>query len=555
MKGAANRVELILLAASGLVAAAVASTVLDNELVWDDVFFVDSFQRLTGLGQLVSMAASPFWDQTVFVAYDLPAYFRPLTTAVLGLVAMGAGGWPPAYHLLSLVAAALASAALGLVVALAAPRTGDRRRLGAWFALIFFAHPLSAEVMCMVANVADHLALIFLALELVALRGAATSQRRWGWLALAGVSAFLACSAKELGVVGALGPVLAWALFSERTRAELKTWVGSVWPWVAAVAPVALFLVLRAVALESAGRDPLVLGRAGTLAAALAFGPGQALRAALVPVPQGVDAMVSSSDLETWALALLFWLGLAGLLASAARRRRLGLGLAGVATALIVLAPSLAGVERVDGALRFGVRYFDLPLAWLLVAAVPVAAPRWRSLRWAAPVAVLLLAVVSLARISEWQRDLTFYRAEVEYRPDSPLMLSNLASANAEIGDYPAAEVAADRFDASARGRDLQAEIRIEHVRAQIEYGQHRDAEAARRRLEAALRRAPSNLVTLLTLTEIMAHSGHPEEAAARIERVLESPRLRGPRRAYVEGYLTRYRAMAAELRAVEGDR
>jgi hypothetical protein len=551
MKNAAQRVELVLLVASWAGAVAVASTVLRNELVWDDVFFVSSVQRIGGLGELMSMIASPFWDQTAFVAYDLPAYWRPLTTAAMGLIGLGAGGWPLAYHLLSLVAALLASAALGLVVALAAPP--DRRRLGAWFALIFFAHPLSTEVMCLVANVADHLALLFMALELVALREAMSVRRRRRWLVLAGVSAFLACGSKELGVVCALGPLLSWALFSERTRSAFKTWVASIWPWVASVSPVVLFLGLRTAVLASAGRDSSPFGRTGALAGALVFGPGQALRAALVPVPQGVDAMVSSGDAETWALALLFWLGLAGLVAHAARQRRLGLGLVGLATALVVLVPSLLGVERADGALRFGVRYFDLPLAWLLVAAVPVAAPRWSALRWAAPFAALLLAVVSLTRISEWQRDLTFYRAEVEYRPDSPLMLSNLASANAEAGDYPAAEDAANLFDASARSHDLEAEIRVEQVRAQIEFAQYHDADGARRRLEAALRRAPGNLVTLLTLTEIMASSGHPEEAAARVERVLASPRIRGPRREYVEGYLTRYRRMAEELRESEG--
>jgi hypothetical protein len=550
MTGARHRAELILLAISWAVALAAAATVLDNELVWDDVYFVDSFQDIDGVGRFGSLLTRPFWEQTNFVSYELPAYWRPLTSAALGLVAVVAGGWAPAFHLLSLIAALAAAAAFGLVAALALPP--DRRALGAWLALIFFAHPLTAEVLCMVANVGDHLVLIFLVLELLALRAAAAGSRRGRWLSLAGVAAFLACCAKEVGVVGVLGPLLAWALFSARTRAAGRAAMGSVWPWLASIAPASLFLVLRGVVLTSAGRDPLLVGLSGRLAGAIALGPGQALEAALVPVPQGVAAVISGHDPVAWAPALAFWLGLGVLAAHAARRRRLGLGLVGVLTALILLAPSLLGVEARGDDWIFAVRYFDLPLAGLLVAAIPVVEPRWASLRWAAPVAVVLLSVVSLARISEWQRALTFYRAEVGYRPDSPLMLSNLASSNAEVGDYGAAEEAADAFDATLRGRELESDLRIEIVRARIEYMRENDAAAARRRLEAALRRSPDNLSILLTLTEIIAHSGSPEAAVARLEAALRSPRLRGRRRELVASYLTRYRDLARE-RAADG--
>ena len=68
----------------------------------------------------------------------------------------------------SLAALAAAAALARLFSRLAGGE--EAARLGPWLALLFVAHPLCAEVLCLVSNAADHLALLFLAVAVTALK-------------------------------------------------------------------------------------------------------------------------------------------------------------------------------------------------------------------------------------------------------------------------------------------------------------------------------------------------------------------------------------------------
>jgi hypothetical protein len=117
------------------------------------------------------------------------------------------GGLEPAgYHLVNLalhLAGALAALALaGRLLAQAAPdlEPARRRRAALLAALLFAVHPLQTSAVTYVVQRMAVLAGLFALLALHAwarARQAPGGPARWGWLAWAGVAAFLALSSKQ----------------------------------------------------------------------------------------------------------------------------------------------------------------------------------------------------------------------------------------------------------------------------------------------------------------------------------------------------------------------
>lgn len=544
-----ERLNTIVLSVTAMVSLVVVALVVGNEFVWDDIYFVEPLQRLGedgGFSQLWHLMTRPFWESSSFLTHDLPTYWRPLTMFVLGLGGILFGDWAPGFHALSLLAAVGAAVSFALVVVRVLG--SEQRVLSMWLALIFLIHPLCAEVLCLVANIADHLAMIFINVQLIALFDLQSRRLRWSRVALVGCSAFLACCAKEIGVVCAFGPVIAAMLLNARgSEAEKKTALKRPWPWIASLVPVIVYLALRSVVVAAADRETSLVDLTGLALEPVFIGPGLAVVTSLVPIPRGAHAFVPSMTWWALGVAVAFWLlSVGGVVQSIVKRRWPGLGVSGLTMALLLLTPSLLAVTFTEGAWRFPVRYFHLPLAGLLIAAAPFAQKIAGQLRLAMPIFVALLALLSFIRISEWHDERTFFVAEAEARPSSPFALSNLAVVLCESRAYDEAEAVADRFDALPEPRDEASEARIRLVRAKIDVLRDGDVEGATARLEQALRERPSDLTMLLTLTEIWAIAGHPEKSTSRVDRALESPHFRDHRRRVLEQYAQRYRDAAA---------
>lgn len=534
----------LILATCLVLCAAALLPVLGNDLIWDDEFLVLGAKGLGDPAYLGAALSRPFWQNSTFVADVLHDYWRPVTTLVLWIGGFVFDDWAPGFHLISLLAAIAAAAAF---FALARRLVGaDRWQVAAWLALIFLMHPLGAEVLCLVANVSDHLCFAFLALAVMLFvdeneRGGA----RWR-LPLAGLCALLACGSKELGVVAAAAPLAAWLL--RRTvdptlgrRLLLRPQI-----WAASIVPVSAYLALRHLVTTSAGFGMTYLPDAGSYAWAVFLGLGQAVRQIVVPVPGGANTYIEGDSALPIAIAALSWLAVAALLAwTAFRARSWRLPAVGVLLALALLLPSLLSADRYGHALRFPTRYFHLPLAGALIAALPFAVRAWdRILRLAAPVLVSLLALLSWMRIGEWTDSVSFFHAEATYHPQSPPDLLNLVRAMTSAHAFDEAEKVLDRADALPLARDPSLQAKLLNDRAAISLLRDGDVELASRQLQVALQLEPSDLANVLDLAAIRKNAGRPDQAIIVLEKALASPWFHDYRRAAIEERLERYREL-----------
>jgi hypothetical protein len=518
---------------------AAALPVLGNGFVWDDVYLVSVFKGLGDRGQLALTFTKPFWENSGTYALSNDVYWRPLTSFCMWLTGAAFGRSPVAFHALSLIALCCASLALYTL----ARRLLPNPSLGpaaAWIALAFAAHPLGAEVLCLVGNTSDHLAFAFLALETAVFFDALRGRRSLRFALPAGaVLGFLACSSKELGVVSALAP-LAALLLSSAVEAPCPP-RGRLMPWLltAAVVPVAAFLGLRALVLGAVAAvhvDPKM-----PLLVFVAF--GQSILRAFAPLGPGLVISIDEGE----PLSLVMGAVGAGLLSIAAWRaihvrRRPSLALIGLLVALALLVPSLLAAKTGDGTLEIPTRYLHLPLAGLLLAALPAVASRMRLLKLLGPLVVILFATISFVRVREWRNDLVFWAAEAEHDPQSPMAGINLALALLDRRAFDAAGYVLDRTEAM-HGLSRAHLSCVYSVRAGIARERDHDLERTSALLRTALTLMPWNYDAVVVLAETRSMAGRPDHAATILEKALGAPWFDNRQKQALGVLLDRYRA------------
>ena len=373
---------LILLLVTALTFARLCSV----EFSWDDEALVRDNQWTGSLGQLGALFERDLWSTTRLSGLQ-SGYYRPLflvslavDRALFGLSSAGAHAVSLAWHL------AAVAALYALLTRLLSP---ERALLGA---VIFALHPAQTEVLALVAARNDSMAaaLTLTALTLL-LEREASAARRVG----AGLLCFAALLCKESGV---LAPIMLLAL-------DLGRWgrPGPARRYAPLVLALLAYLGLRAsvgvgsaIALERDGLHTLLSGLMATLAtyASVLVWPWPLTPARhlyyLPPLHQTLPGML--------ALIALIALGLRG-----ADRR--GLALAGLASAALAFAPTLAAT--LDKGL-LGERYLYLPLAGLgLFVAAALPSPRV----WLAAVLALPAIVLIQLRIPEWHDSRTVWEA------------------------------------------------------------------------------------------------------------------------------------------------
>ena len=370
------------------------------EFSWDDEALVRDNQWTGSLSQIPELFRRDLWSTTRLSSLQ-SGYYRPLflvslavDRALFGLSSAGAHAVSLGWHLAAVAAlAALLSRLL----------SAERALLGA---AIFALHPAQTEVLALVAARNDSMAA---ALTLSALALLVAPEVSRGRALLAGLLCLAAMLCKESGV---LAPIMLLAL-------DLGRWGR---PGRASrYAPLALALVaalsMRAwagvgsgLSLDQTGLRTLLSSLLPTLAtyASVLVWPWPLTPARhihyLPPLHQTLPALL--------ALCALLALGLRG-------RERRGLALAGLASALLAFAPTLAAT--LDKGL-LGERYLYLPLAGLgLFVAAAVPAPR----RWmAAALAVPAIAVIQL-RIPDWHDSRAVWQAAHHSAP-SPFTAAGL---------------------------------------------------------------------------------------------------------------------------------
>lgn len=541
-----SAVDPALFTIGAVACAASMLPVLGNDLIWDDEFLINSARGLGDPGHLWAMLTRPFWHNSSSVAAILHDYWRPVTTFALWLGAFVWGTWAPGFHLISLVGAL---AAAGTLYLLARRLVDDSQRwVARWMALVFLAHPLSAEVICLTANVSDHLCFALLTGSVLLFHCELTGGgARWR-LPLASLCVLLACGAKELGVVAAGAPAAAWLLRRACDPQLPKRLLLRPQVWASAVLPVAAYLVLRQLVTAAAGHAETHLPGPGYYAWSAFLGLGQALRQILVPIPGGAYTYIDGSSPIAIAVGAIGWIAAIGLLVwSSVRTRAWKLPAVGALLALALLLPSLLSADRFEDAVRFPTRYFHLPLAGALIAALPYAARvRTRLLRPAFPLLIGLLALLSWMRVDEWRDNVSFFHSETVYHPDSPPDMLNLVRAMTHARGWDEAEQVLDRIDELPGAQNPEFRAKLLNDRATIKLERDRDVEGASTLMREALILDPTNLANVLDLAAMRARAGRADQSVAILEDALEMPWFRDFRRASIESRIAGYRKLAA---------
>jgi len=203
-----------------VIAALVYANSLGNGFAYDDVPIIQKNPSIQALDRLGNAVLSPYWPGPQGANMAL---WRPVTTGVLGLQHIVAGGEPLLFHVTNV---ALHAAASGLLVLLLVHLMSLPAALLA--GLVFAVHPVHTEAVANVVGVAELIsAAAVLAACLLHVRGGPTS--RWPTAVAIGALYAIGFGAKESAVTL---PGLIFLVDAARTRLgfrDLASYVAARW--------------------------------------------------------------------------------------------------------------------------------------------------------------------------------------------------------------------------------------------------------------------------------------------------------------------------------------
>jgi len=532
-----------------LLVAGVLAQVVTNDLAWDDPYLITDVPSLGNPSQLWTMLTVPFWQNSSYTSAQLVDLWRPLTTLFLWLGAFFWGNSPAGFHMLSLACLAAAATAFARLIAkLTTPMAGPNHKNQVAFAvaLLFAIHPLSVEVLCMAANMSDHLTFAFMITQIMLILHYFENPRskiKLLWIALLGL---LACSSKELGVVSAGAPLAAWMLHrSLNATFELKQ-LKKPLLWTATITPVIFYLALRTVIIKNSG-STLTFSADSDFSPLVAFlGFGQALYHSIIPVPSGAHYYILPTDpiaigLSTAVFILLLLIVIRGV----KNKKTISLELTGVILALLVLVPSFVGIKLFALGYKFPARYFHLSLAGFLIAATPFIAKHWaQKIKLIILLTVALLSLLSFVRINQWQNTISLFAAEIDYHPDSAIDHINLSQALINKGAFTNAKKVLLNFDKLNITKTKPSIAMRNCAMSRIALYLDNDADKATLLIEKALKAFPAKLDFVIQLANIRSFAGHPEQAVIILNKAQKAPWFIGFQKKEIDKHLTFYKKL-----------
>ena len=543
----------------GLSLTVIAATILQtlgNDFIWDDIFLVKEFNALGDPAKLLDILTSSFWKNSSYISQASTDLWRPLTSLLLWVGGGLFAKWTPGFHLLSVLTAIGAATSLTILLRTILADKVDAK-IPIWLGLIFLAHPMNAEVMCMVANISDHLTFIFMALNTTVLIRyfLSTGDNRLRPLITSAILSFLACSSKEVGVTTIATPLLAYLLVMASSNTPPNIKITAVAHWVASIIPVTAYLLLRSFVVNKGILENIHINSDFNLDV-IFFGWGQTLWSLIIPVSKGAHIFASNTQLTDWSLAAAAWIVLMSVvILSIVKNKILSIGAIGILVALILLIPSLLTVDKFGTSLRFPTRYFHLPLAGLLIAALPLTVRNWsKGMRLAAPIFAILLALLSWIRIDEWEDNVSFSYAEVLYNPGSTYELINLTSAYLRVKAFDEAEKTLNKIDTKKTANMpplYRAKIKSWHGR--IELFKYNNNERALKYFESAVKDNPTDLDAIFDLAELQAAMGHIKKSLGLLKSAAEAPWFQDYRRAHILKKIARYKIVPSQVKIAPG--
>jgi protein O-mannosyl-transferase len=507
------------LALVALIAVAYGAS-LRNELVFDDLIFMQRDARVHSLAQVDRIFTQALWSSGEPDDAHVHQYYRPLQLLPLALsyAAFGSAAWPS--HLLNLL---LHVGNCWLVYGLYRHLLRQPQTAAA-AVLLFAVQPAYSEAVLWASDVAG-LGAALCALAIVRLHAAPGRPRWWVWW-LSPLLLLCGLWFKESGGL-AVGLVAAYDLVAAPDRGLRRLWRLR-WRYAAFLPPVAAYAGLRVRALGGAlpGIEGVPLTSGAMLLNAVALLPDYARTFGWpfdLNMYHDFDAVGAWTDPRAVGGVALILGGTAWCAATLRRQRAAAFG---VAWAAIAVAPHL--LIRWPQLNVFAERYLYLPSVGIFLAlgsAGDLLSARLtpRARRVAAGSVAALLAVfvgVDVRRTRDWHDELTLYRTTLGQSARAELIRTNLAVRLLELHEYDAGIA------------ELEALQRINpewpdtwHTLGLLYLGKGDDARATRA-FEAALRQNPRQPATLLNLGYLYDRAGRRDEAVQMYLRlVAQTPR------------------------------
>lgn len=397
------------------------SIVISNDIVWDDEVligpYIDQKDRTRFFSEVVT---SDLFSGSNYVGVTPMKFWRPLTSALLNVSGRVFGSFLPGYHVLSLLS--LFFAMISFFVVLGRLSRSDERLPILFICTAWALHPVGADVIAMVANMADHLSLGFLFLCLWTSIQISKKGLKPQLIVALYLFASLACGSKELGVLSVFMPTAALLLKRTTTNsAEIKRALVSTATCGVAVV---LYLIARNSVIGSldipAFRSPQewfllfpeVIGL--FLAKTLVFTPSPTI--IFVGPEIGFYFFPGVGLLVTCAIAIAYSVMKGPYSAKVAAL--------GLLLSILTLGVSGLSMEPRSGVIEVPPRYFHVPLAWLLIGASPLVerlaqCGRRSQLAMIAAALLLALGLVTFTRLSDWKTGIHLWKAEVAYLPEN----------------------------------------------------------------------------------------------------------------------------------------
>ncbi len=505
-------------------AAAVAGVVLHlntlgNGLAYDDRLVVGENPLVRSLSSLGAVFSSPYWGD---IRPD--ALYRPLTIATYCVNYALGGVAPFGYHLVNVVLAGLVP---GLAALLAVRLTG-RTDVGLLAGLLFASHPAHTEAVAGVVGRAELLSAAFVLGALV-LEARPTDRAGPARAAVAALLFLCALLSKESAAV--LLPVL--FLFEWRGReGAFRAAAAAATRALKYAAPLAVYLVLRARALEGLGlavhpADNPAAAEGfpwSTLTAIKAFGlyAGKTVLPVSLSPDYSFDAIrVVRTPLDPGFLAGLFLLAVPLVFAIRFRAKApaASFGVLFFLAAILPFANVFFPIGTILGERLLYLPSFGAVLALAaILARARAAAPAAGSA--AAALVLVLFSARTLLRNPEWRDDRTLFLAAVRDGSRSARVHGNLGIAHAQAGDIGRAEaefLAALEIDPDLAGV-------LVHL-GSIHYSRGQRDEA-RRAWERAAKIEPGNPFAEQNLSVLAREEGRMADAERHLSRAVDaSPR------------------------------
>ncbi len=439
---AARRLELLTSAWPALALGLLCYvTTLGHGFNYDDIPMVEQNPRIRALGEVQSIWLSDWWraPEGPGRAPSDPSrdlLYRPLTLFSFACNHALHGLRPFGFHLVNVL---LHAATCGLVWRFAHRLLGDRliaAAAAAWFAV----HPVHVEAVSTIVGRAELLATLFALLGLDALlpaRGSPGPAR----LVLAAASLLAALLSKESAVSA---PVIGWLLLFWRSRGGERTARSEVIRILTMLTPMAAYFSLRAMALEGALLrhspyslvfNPLVDAAGGSYVAGVLIIFGHYLRLLVLPNVLSSDYGLGVIDPHDPSDPMLL-VGIVGVLALGAallggRSRHVAWRNVALLVTCFLLSYTLISNLVITIGVSAAERLFYWPSVFAIAAASVAIVSGWRRVvgataaarspvwAWGGGLVLLALAARSMLRATDWQDDLTLFRADTAVWPRS----------------------------------------------------------------------------------------------------------------------------------------